>query len=291
MVKWFEKTEAVIRISGCTPRQSVMYSTNLFLDQALTWWNGQVQSLGDDSAYSLSWTELKELMIAEYRPASEVQKLETEFWNLTMMGADVTGYTSRFHDLARLVPRLVTPENNKIERYLFGLAPQIRSMVTASKPTTMRAAIDLALSLTEDAIRMGTLIRQVSGLKISEASSVEAKNQGTSSAVVSNDQGNKPRFGKRKRDEGKGTERRVAQTRREKDMSPRDVVMVTNRVIREGIMGQLVESATAKGTRLKTVVPEHRRMEGLDHASHAGHWTIGKRIAPRSTTKPAGGHL
>ena len=162
-----------------------------------------MQSLGDDTAYSLSWAELKELMIAEYRPASEVQKLETEFWNLTMVGADVTGYTSRFHDLARLVPRLVTPENNKIERYLFGLAPQIRSMVTASKPTTMRAAIDLALSLTEDAIRMGTLIRQVSGLKISEASSVEAKNQGSSSAVVTNDQGNKPRFGKRKRDEGK----------------------------------------------------------------------------------------
>src|ERR1044071_8930279 len=93
LVKWFEKTEAVIRISGCTPRQSVMYATNLFLDQALTWWNGQVQSLGDDVAYSLSWAELKELMIAEYRPTSEVQKLETEFWNLTMVGADVTGYT------------------------------------------------------------------------------------------------------------------------------------------------------------------------------------------------------
>src|ERR1044071_2115295 len=76
-------------------------------------------------------------------------------------------------------------------------------MVTASKPTTMRAAIDLALSLTEDAIRMGTLIRQVSGLKISEASSVEAKKQGASSAVVTNDLGDRQRFGKRKRDEGK----------------------------------------------------------------------------------------
>jgi hypothetical protein len=180
-----------------------MYATNLFLDQVLTWWNNQVQTLGDDAAYSLSWLELKELMIAEYCPASEVQKLETEFWNLTMVGPDVAGYTSRFHDLSRLVPRLVTPESKKVERYLFGLAPQIRGMVTASKPTTMREAIDLALSLTEDAIRMGTLIRKVSGLKLTESSSVEGKNLGTSSAVGSSEQGNRPRFGKRKRDERK----------------------------------------------------------------------------------------
>ncbi len=78
LLKWFEKTEAVIRISKCTEEQKVMYATNLLLDNALTWWNSQVQALGKDAAYALSWIDLKELMIKEYCPTSEVQKLETE---------------------------------------------------------------------------------------------------------------------------------------------------------------------------------------------------------------------
>ncbi|GJZ63249.1 putative reverse transcriptase domain-containing protein [Tanacetum coccineum] len=37
-------------------------------------------------------------------------------------------YTDRFHELARLVPHLVTPESRKIERYVYGLALQIHGM-------------------------------------------------------------------------------------------------------------------------------------------------------------------
>nr|GEW59010.1 reverse transcriptase domain-containing protein [Tanacetum cinerariifolium] len=37
-------------------------------------------------------------------------------------------YTDRFHELARLVPHLVTPKNRMIERYVYGLAPQILGM-------------------------------------------------------------------------------------------------------------------------------------------------------------------
>ncbi|GKC86828.1 hypothetical protein Tco_1147477 [Tanacetum coccineum] len=32
-------------------------------------------------------------------------------------------YTDRFHELARLVPHLVTPKSKRIERYVYGLAP------------------------------------------------------------------------------------------------------------------------------------------------------------------------
>ncbi|GKC23565.1 reverse transcriptase domain-containing protein [Tanacetum coccineum] len=42
-----------------------------------------------------------------------------------MVGVVHAAYTDRFHDLARLVPHLVTPENKRIERYIYGLAPQI----------------------------------------------------------------------------------------------------------------------------------------------------------------------
>ncbi|GKE97528.1 putative reverse transcriptase domain-containing protein, partial [Tanacetum coccineum] len=45
-----------------------------------------------------------------------MQKLETKFWNHVMVGAGHAAYTDRFHELARLVPHLVTPENKRIER-------------------------------------------------------------------------------------------------------------------------------------------------------------------------------
>nr|GEY50231.1 hypothetical protein [Tanacetum cinerariifolium]GEY51651.1 hypothetical protein [Tanacetum cinerariifolium] len=52
----------------------------------------------------------------EFCPSHEMQKLETKLWNHVMVGAGHVAYTDRFHELARLVPHLVTPESRKIER-------------------------------------------------------------------------------------------------------------------------------------------------------------------------------
>ncbi|XP_021974370.1 N66 matrix protein-like [Helianthus annuus] len=49
---------------------------------------------------------------------------------------------------------MVTPEFKCVERFIWGLAPQIMSMVTTSKPETITEAIDLSISLTEEANRL-----------------------------------------------------------------------------------------------------------------------------------------
>ncbi|GKA79075.1 putative reverse transcriptase domain-containing protein [Tanacetum coccineum] len=59
--------------------------------------------------------EVKRLLYV-FCPSKEMQKLETELWNYVMVRAGLAAYTDRFHELARLVPHLVTPENKKIER-------------------------------------------------------------------------------------------------------------------------------------------------------------------------------
>ncbi|MFS7929781.1 putative transcription factor interactor and regulator CCHC(Zn) family [Helianthus anomalus] len=71
-----------------------------------------------------------------------------------MIGSDIAGYIQRFHDLSRVVPYLVEPEFKRIERFIWGLAPEILSMVTSSKPPTISEAIDLAVALTEEALRL-----------------------------------------------------------------------------------------------------------------------------------------
>nr|GEW65647.1 reverse transcriptase domain-containing protein [Tanacetum cinerariifolium] len=77
----------------------------------------------------MSWNDFKFLMIEEFCPSHEMQKLETELWNHAMVEAGHAAYTDRFYELARLVPHLLTPKSRKIKRYMYGLAPQIRRMV------------------------------------------------------------------------------------------------------------------------------------------------------------------
>ncbi|GJX94701.1 putative reverse transcriptase domain-containing protein [Tanacetum coccineum] len=89
--------------------------------------------------------------------SNEMQKLETELWNHTMVGAGHAAYTDRFYELARLVPHLVTPKNRKIERYVYGLAPQIRGMVAATEPSTIQKAVQIAGTLTDEALRNGSI--------------------------------------------------------------------------------------------------------------------------------------
>ncbi|GJZ10186.1 reverse transcriptase domain-containing protein [Tanacetum coccineum] len=103
--RWVEKMESVQDMSSCGDNQKVKYTAGFF--------------------DGMSWDNFKALMREEFCPSNEMQKLETELWNHAMAGADHAAYTDRFHELARLVPHLVTPKNRRIERYVYGLAPLI----------------------------------------------------------------------------------------------------------------------------------------------------------------------
>ncbi|GJX66336.1 hypothetical protein Tco_0300679 [Tanacetum coccineum] len=70
-----------------------------------------------------------------------------------MVGAGHAAYTDRFHELDRLVSHLVTPESRMIERYVYGLAPQIRGMVAATEPKTIQKAVEISGALTNEAVR------------------------------------------------------------------------------------------------------------------------------------------
>ncbi|GJX70116.1 hypothetical protein Tco_0307287 [Tanacetum coccineum] len=87
LTRWIEKMESVHDMSGCSIYQKMKYTAGLFV---------------------------------EFYPSHEMQKLETEMWNHVMVGASHAVYTDRFHELARLVPHLVTPKSRMIKRYISG---------------------------------------------------------------------------------------------------------------------------------------------------------------------------
>ncbi|GJT45018.1 putative reverse transcriptase domain-containing protein [Tanacetum coccineum] len=145
--------ESKLHISKCSDNNKVEYAAYLLQGRALTWWNTQVQTRGREATLRLTWEEFKNLLLEEYCPKSEVQKLELEFWNHTMVGSDIEKYTTQFHELAKLVPHMVTLEDKRIDHYIWGLAPEIRGMVTSANPSTIQSVVVLANHLTNDAIR------------------------------------------------------------------------------------------------------------------------------------------
>ncbi|GJR87992.1 putative reverse transcriptase domain-containing protein [Tanacetum coccineum] len=76
-----------------------------------------------------------------------------------MVGAGHATYTDRFHELARLVPHLVTPESRMTERYAYRLALQIYRMVVATEPKTIQKAVQISSVLTDEAMRNGLIKR------------------------------------------------------------------------------------------------------------------------------------
>ncbi|GJS05381.1 reverse transcriptase domain-containing protein [Tanacetum coccineum] len=131
LTRWIERMETVIDNSGCAENQKVRYVASSLVNKALTWWNTQVQARGREAANAMSWNDFKALLVEEFCPSNEMERLENEFWNHKMIGANHAGYTDRFHELAKLVPHLVTPESARIKRYMAGLAPEIRGMLKA----------------------------------------------------------------------------------------------------------------------------------------------------------------
>nr|GEY83365.1 reverse transcriptase domain-containing protein [Tanacetum cinerariifolium] len=98
-----KKMESMQDMSGCSIDQKVKYIAGSFVGKALTWWNSQIRTLSQEVAISMSWNDFKFMMIEEFCPSHEIQKLETKLWNHVMVGASHAAYTDRFHELARSV--------------------------------------------------------------------------------------------------------------------------------------------------------------------------------------------
>ena len=153
LLQWFEKVESVFRLSDCAEDSRVKYATGTFTNTALSWWTAHTNIVGIDQANNTPWEEVKEMLKGEYCPRNEIQKLERELWDLVVKGNDIAGYTRRFHELSIMCPELVTPENKRIERYIWGLPQPIQGNVIASEAVTLSSAIRLAHKLMDIVIR------------------------------------------------------------------------------------------------------------------------------------------
>ena len=147
LTRWFEKFESVFEICDCPGQSKVKFVACTFSDRVLSWWNVHVKALTLPVANSMVWEDLKTMMLDEYFPRGEVQKLEQELWNLTVKDSNIEAYIARFNDLALLCLEMITSKSNKVERFIWGLTPPIQGNVIAAKPATFDSAKRLAQKL------------------------------------------------------------------------------------------------------------------------------------------------
>ncbi|GKG05670.1 hypothetical protein Tco_0325756, partial [Tanacetum coccineum] len=73
--------------------------------------------------------------------------MEDKFYHLTVKGNNLKTYVRRFQELETLCPTMVPDSEKKMEVFIWELPRSIEGNVTASKPQTLKKAINIAQSL------------------------------------------------------------------------------------------------------------------------------------------------
>nr|GEX39560.1 putative reverse transcriptase domain-containing protein [Tanacetum cinerariifolium] len=124
LYRWFEKSAMVFSISECTERNKVKFVAATLQGRALTWLNSQVATLGLEVINRKSWGDMKKMMMMEeFCPNEEVQRLEDELMSLKLRDTNIAAYTQRFNELVLLCPEAVPTKKKKLKHTLKGQHP------------------------------------------------------------------------------------------------------------------------------------------------------------------------
>ncbi|GKF16397.1 reverse transcriptase domain-containing protein [Tanacetum coccineum] len=118
LIRWFERTKSVFSRSNYTEDYKVKFATGTL---------------------------------------KEVQKMEDEFYHLTVKGNDLKVYVRRFQELATLCPTMVPDYEKMMEVFIGGLPQSIEGNVTASEPQTLEEAINITQRLMDQVTRHNSM--------------------------------------------------------------------------------------------------------------------------------------
>ncbi|GJZ20031.1 reverse transcriptase domain-containing protein, partial [Tanacetum coccineum] len=85
--------------------------------------------------------ELIKLMTEVYCLRNEIQKIESELWNLTVKNNDLAAYTQRFQELTMMCTKMVPEEEDRVEKFIGGLPDNIQGNVITAGPIRLQDAV------------------------------------------------------------------------------------------------------------------------------------------------------
>nr|GEU53982.1 hypothetical protein [Tanacetum cinerariifolium] len=140
---------------------------------------------GHEVANGRPWTKVKQMMINEFCPTKEVQRLEDKLRHLKLKDMNIAAYKERFNEMAFFCPDDVHSEKKKVELYIKGFPEIIKGETTSSRPATLNEAVRMAHALMEQKIQAKNE-RKTEGIK----RKWENNNQGNNNNNNSNNRGN-----------------------------------------------------------------------------------------------------
>ncbi|GKC78339.1 reverse transcriptase domain-containing protein, partial [Tanacetum coccineum] len=150
----FEKMETIFHISNCLERYQIKYDTCTLLNSALTWWNAHKRTIGAGAAFAMLWRELIKLMTEVYCLRNEIQKMESELWNLSVKNNDLAAYTQRFQELTMMCTKMVPEEEeDRVENFIRGLPDNIQENVIVAEPIRLQDAVRIANNVMDQKLK------------------------------------------------------------------------------------------------------------------------------------------
>nr|GEZ78496.1 hypothetical protein [Tanacetum cinerariifolium] len=120
-----------------------------YYDKLILDLGNEIATMGLEIVNQMPWTEMKQLMTAEFCPIKKVQRMEPELWNLKVKEYNIVAYTQRFNELALMCPKMVEPKRVKVNAYISGLTDNVKGEVTSSMPVNLNEAVHMAHKLME----------------------------------------------------------------------------------------------------------------------------------------------
>ncbi|GKB33636.1 putative reverse transcriptase domain-containing protein [Tanacetum coccineum] len=115
LTRWIEKMESVFNISGCAIENQVKFATCTLLGAALTWWNGQIRTLGPE-AYAMTWESPTRKKMND-KNSAPTQKGSLTTKGRLMIHPETTMVTSNNPSRGRMSPRSTIIEDRQRKPY------------------------------------------------------------------------------------------------------------------------------------------------------------------------------
>ncbi|GJY82392.1 putative reverse transcriptase domain-containing protein, partial [Tanacetum coccineum] len=97
--------------------------------------------------------ELMKLITKVYCSRNEIQKMESELWNLTAKNNDLAAYSQRFQELSMMCTKMVPEEEDRVEKFIGGLPNNIQGNVIAAEPIRLQDAVRIANNLMDQKLK------------------------------------------------------------------------------------------------------------------------------------------
>ena len=120
----------------------VQLAAAFFKDHAAIWWRNHISSaraLGNDRI--TKWDELKKALVAQFKPVNASKLARDRLANLRQTQS-VQTYVYAFRSIILEIPNITDDE--KLDRFIRGLKPNVREKVEIENPSTMDEAASLA---------------------------------------------------------------------------------------------------------------------------------------------------